>query len=416
MNLNAPPDARVICTIGMHRSGTSLVARMVNLLGVQLGPDPRVVTAGDDNPKGYWEYRPFVDINDAILDRFGGRWDQPPALPPSWASDPRLDDLRSHARDLIAKDFSATPLWGWKDPRACLTLPFWQDVIGPMRYVICLRNPCAVAASLTHRDGRRRENAEWLWLAHMQAALADTSGQPRLFVSYEDLLEDWRPDLRRMAAFIGHPERAEDPRVHEAVAAFLEQEMCHHHPSMEDLARDERMSFQTLGLAFALRGYARPLETPFNDAIGPDADATIPERAGQSLHRALDLLAARAIEAWDQPDAVTAGAPDAAHETPLASSDAQPARLHSRASLVSALHTTTVERDVRTREYQAAMQALDEIHASCSWRLVIFARGIIVDLLPAGTRRRRAFHAVLSRVTKRLTSTRRRRVVDLPVA
>ena len=36
---------------------------------------------------------------------------------------------------------AAAPVWGWKDPRTCLTLPFWQDVIGSIRYVICIRNP-----------------------------------------------------------------------------------------------------------------------------------------------------------------------------------------------------------------------------------------------------------------------------------
>jgi hypothetical protein len=111
-----PPDARahatVVCVLGMHRSGTSLVARMLNLLGVHLGPDPRVLTSGKDNPTGYWEYRPFVDINDAILERFGGQWDQPPAFPSSWPGDERLVDLREKARELLTTDFAAPPLWG----------------------------------------------------------------------------------------------------------------------------------------------------------------------------------------------------------------------------------------------------------------------------------------------------------------
>ena len=84
MDVTGPPQARVICTLGMHRSGTSLVARLLSLLGVHLGPDERVLTAGEDNPKGYWEHRSFVDLNDEILARFGGRWDQAPAWPASW--------------------------------------------------------------------------------------------------------------------------------------------------------------------------------------------------------------------------------------------------------------------------------------------------------------------------------------------
>lgn len=43
-----------------------------------------------------------------------------------------------------------------------------------------------------------------------------------MFVFYEDIIDDWVPELRRMAAFIGDPERADDPRVQEAVGEFLE--------------------------------------------------------------------------------------------------------------------------------------------------------------------------------------------------
>jgi hypothetical protein len=286
-------DARVICTVGMHRSGTSLVMRLVNLLGVHLGPDAHVLTSGADNPMGYWEYRPFVDINDAILASFGGRWEKPPVFPAGWQHDARLDDLKARARDLIAADFAAAPVWGWKDPRSCTTLPFWQDVIGPMRYIVCVRNPASVVASLMAREKATREHAEGLWLEHMQAALAATSGRPRLFVFYEDVLANWLEELRWIAAFIGSPERAADPRVHDAAAAFVRQDMCHHSFSMADLFGDQRLSGSTVGLAFALRGYARR-------PAGSPGDAVKLHRADPTVDAALDAFADRALRAWNQ--------------------------------------------------------------------------------------------------------------------
>jgi O-antigen biosynthesis protein len=244
----------------MHRSGTSLVSRLLNLLGVHLGPDHAVSKRGGDNPKGYWEHQSLVALNDEMLARFGGRWDEPPELPPSWTRDPRVEDLREAARHLLARDFAAEPLWGWKDPRTCLTLPFWQDLIGPMRYVVCVRNPAAVAASLARRNGMSFDRAERLWLLHVQASLAHTSGQPRMFVSYEDLVDDWRPALRRLAAFIGDPDPADDPRVHDAVSEFVEREMCHHRLSMEDVVGDARITFPTKAayLDLVLRGHLDP--------------------------------------------------------------------------------------------------------------------------------------------------------------
>jgi hypothetical protein len=330
---------RVICTVGMHRSGTSLVSRMLNLLGVHLGPDERLSGTGEDNRKGYWEHRAFVEINDEILARFGGRWDEPPAFSPAWPGDPRLLDLREKAGRLLAEDFAAAPLWGWKDPRTCLTLPFWQEVVGPMRYVMCIRNPRAVVASLTRRNGMSADQAQQLWLAHLQAGLAHTSGHPRMFVFYEDIIDDWRLALRSMAAFIGDPERGEDVRVHEAVGQFIDNEMCHHRGSLEDLAGDQRIAFPTTGLYLALRGHG----------------------AGRSTERTLDLIGARALETWDRTAAMDA------------------------------------ERDHLARvngEQSAAIialnAALQEIHTSRAWRLVLFYRRVVVHLLPAGTRRRRA--------------------------
>lgn len=425
---------RVICTIGVHRSGTSLVSRLVNLLGVDLGPAPRVVTAGEDNPTGYWEYRPFVDINDDLLQRFGGHWDQPPTLPSSWVDDPRLDDLKEKARKLVATDFSGAPLWGWKDPRACVTLPFWQDVIGPMRYVICVRNPSAVVASLTSRDGRGRGNAEHLWLTHMRALLADTSGQPRLFVSYEDLLEDWRPELRRLAAFIGTPERAEDPRVHEAVSAFLARELCHHHVTMEALANDEEMSFETIGLAFALRAYVgrRDADTADTDAVAPMTfddmidviDMIDPDPSRRRAQQALDRFATRALDSWTRTMALTA-----AHysQTRTAASTSETASARAMvnamtnvpgnviANVTTASSTVIAGRYVHLREHQAVVQALEEIHASRAWRLVTVLHDISMRLLPAGSRRQRVLHSALSSITKRLAALRGPRAVDRPV-
>lgn len=376
---------QVICTLGMHRSGTSLVSRILNLLGVYLGTHESVSGTGEDNPKGYWEHHPLTLLNDEILARFGGRWDEPPAFPPSWPRDPRLGDLREKARQLLTEDFAAEPLWGWKDPRTCLTIPFWQDLIGSLRYVMCVRNPGAVVASLSRRNGMSSEKAERLWLTHVQSSLACTSGQPRMFVFYEDIINDWAPELRRMAAFIGRPERGEDPRVHASVGEFLEKELCHHRMSMEDLASNQRISFATTGLYLTLRGHA-PRDPPVDDAFRLDG-------AGRSVQKTLDLIGARALETCDRTVAMAAECHElAAREKRL---------LQSLAILESDLRSMTLERDGQARESEAALQALQEIHESCAWRLVTFSRHVIVGLLPAGTRRRRVFNTVLRRITLR---------------
>jgi hypothetical protein len=279
---------RPTCILGMHRSGTSFAARLVNLLGIDLGPESIHFKPTPDNPKGYWEHSGIVAINDEILQRLGGRWDHLPVRDDGWVRDPGLDDLRERARHLIATDFSPRGRWGWKDPRTCITLPFWRDIVGGMQYVLVVRNPCAVIASLSRRDGMSYEQAEALWLQHVSASLSNTAGERRLFVFYDDFLRETPRELQRLAMFLGVPVRTTDPSVLTAATEFVEPDLCHHRMSLEDAAVDRRLSFVTKGLYLALRGHA--IRSP--DSVWSDAPHS------RSVHRALDALGAGASDAW----------------------------------------------------------------------------------------------------------------------
>src|SRR5688500_5157664 len=99
----------------MHRSGTSMLARMLNLCGLDLGREEDLYPAEPDNPEGFWEHIRIVTINDAILERFNGAWDSPPVLPANWETSPSLEDLRQQAKEVMA-EFKGGGPWGWKDP------------------------------------------------------------------------------------------------------------------------------------------------------------------------------------------------------------------------------------------------------------------------------------------------------------
>src|SRR6185436_11135917 len=135
----------IICVLGMHRSGTSVVSKMLSLLGAYLGPEHRTMLPSADNPKGFWEHTGFVDINDEILTRFGGDWHNPPDFPDAWATLPQLEDLRKRAAEIIDREFRDAAVWSWKDPRTCLTIPFWQQILPEMQYLVCVRDPVSVA-------------------------------------------------------------------------------------------------------------------------------------------------------------------------------------------------------------------------------------------------------------------------------
>ena len=126
----APPvlDRPGVIVTGMHRSGTSSVARVINLLGFDLGSG-ELMPALPSNPAGHWEPLAVVQLDDAIVDQLGGDWAAPPPLEAaasmrSLASSP----FGSRAREIMTGDFPGSG-WVWKDPRAALLLPFWFDIV-----------------------------------------------------------------------------------------------------------------------------------------------------------------------------------------------------------------------------------------------------------------------------------------------
>lgn len=133
----------------MHRAGTSVLAHLLSTLGVNMGERFRAPDV--HNPDGYFEDLDFRDLNQKILAAANGTWYQPPS------ADAIIDTVGTLDQDialLIARKNHG--LWGFKDPRTCLTIP----VIAPalprtVRYINLTRNREAVVRSLMKRAALR---------------------------------------------------------------------------------------------------------------------------------------------------------------------------------------------------------------------------------------------------------------------
>ena len=90
----------------------------------------------------------------------------------------------------------------WKDPRLCLLLPLWRQVLPePVRAVLVLRHPYEVAASLSARDGVPWAWSIALWETYVRRATHDLEGLPVYVLSYADLLADTTRVLDGMIDF-----------------------------------------------------------------------------------------------------------------------------------------------------------------------------------------------------------------------
>ncbi|MFQ5544281.1 MAG: sulfotransferase, partial [Nitrospiria bacterium] len=233
-------ESDVICIIGMHRSGTSMVARLLNLCGLDIGPPEHFLEPNESNPLGYFENKDFTyKIDDALLNFLGGSWDNPPPFNKGWKQAASLAPIFEEARKLI-KSFSTSQRWGWKDPRATILLPFWKSLIPNLRFVICIRSPVEVAKSLLQRDKMHIDRGVYLWHHYMHTAIQDTEGCPRMFVFYEDFFKDASLQVKRLAAFCGLRVPDKPSALHKAISKKLK----HHKSETLELLNDNSLIAQ----------------------------------------------------------------------------------------------------------------------------------------------------------------------------
>ena len=186
---------------GMHRSGTSLLARMLNQLGMYLGPEEKMMPAAKDNPEGFWENLDFVKLNNQLLEHFAGAWDLVPELPEKWFDLAELQPLFEQAQNII-QQFSGHDFWGWKDPRNSITWPFWQKLLPEARFILMVRHPLEVARSLHKRNFFSLANGLHLWKKYnAHWVTAGATGQ-FLVVHYEALLSRPVAEIERIARWL----------------------------------------------------------------------------------------------------------------------------------------------------------------------------------------------------------------------
>jgi hypothetical protein len=196
-----------VCVAGMHRSGTSMVARLLGTLGMSLGLEKHLVAPQKDNPEGYFENGSMALFNDSLLAALGGGWDSPPEPDFSVLGQDSLEWFRARAKLLtaaIASTKSSSNVWGWKDPRNSLTLPFWHEVLPEMKVVVVVRDPGDVAYSLKQRGGyHTTELGLNLWHTYYERIFSSLAEKKFHVIRYESVFEQPDAEIERLGRFIG---------------------------------------------------------------------------------------------------------------------------------------------------------------------------------------------------------------------
>lgn len=185
----SPDDPTLsVLVMGMHRSGTSAVAAVLNDAGISAGPSSELWPPMPDNPRFYGERPDIGGFNERLLAALGWTWDAPAPAPDP--SPPRCDEQVAEGRRLL-KGLLGGSLRLLKDPRISVLLPWWRRMtLDRFVAIVPVRRPDEVAWSLAVRDALPHDLAIALWLAYHRHMAAGLEGLPVIVVDYDALTTD----------------------------------------------------------------------------------------------------------------------------------------------------------------------------------------------------------------------------------
>ena len=138
-------SSRTLIIAGMHRSGTSLITNWLHHCGLQVGE----TLLGPDigNKEGHFEDEEFLKMHEEILVGNG-------LVPSGLVHDKQLQISEYQLEKLKAiigikeKRFDQ---WGWKEPRTCLFLDTYRELLPDAKYLVIIRDYESVVNSLLKR-------------------------------------------------------------------------------------------------------------------------------------------------------------------------------------------------------------------------------------------------------------------------
>jgi hypothetical protein len=187
-----PTNKVCVVVAGMHRSGTSAMSGILNLLGLNLGRS--IMPPKEDNEGGFYENMRIWEANNRLLDAVNSSWDGVFPVHDGARTKDGYRAYRSEIESILSSDFDDSHIILVKDPRLNPFFTLFSDILTSrgytLRFVLIVRNPLEVAVSLEKRDGFTFEKSILLWLYHNLEAEFQTRPFRRVVAPYAGLVSD----------------------------------------------------------------------------------------------------------------------------------------------------------------------------------------------------------------------------------
>lgn len=149
--MNERPEQPLLI-LGMHRSGTSYLARLMQSLGVFIGDE--LVGPKKGNPRGHFEALPMLEFHQKLIaariDESRRAFDDGMLAQKPLSGD--YSEAEKEEAFHLVEAMRRPGHWGWKEPRTSLFLDLWTQLLPSARAVIVYRHPLEVHQSMLRRE------------------------------------------------------------------------------------------------------------------------------------------------------------------------------------------------------------------------------------------------------------------------
>ena len=230
--------------LGMHRSGTSALAGVLNIMGLEVGSD--LMPKTEMNPKGYFENLLSYRLNEKILYENKSAWDdchfKLNKIPKE-----KINTYKQEIKNIIEGEFRYAEKFLIKDPRICILFPIWQSACLELdlaiKIIIPHRSPIEIANSLKKRNAFSYEKSLILWLHHFLTAEYLSRKHERLFISFDELLNETKKTVDKLYTFV---DLGEEKRVRPSINQFLDKKTKHNNNSIDNFTTETPEFLQRL--------------------------------------------------------------------------------------------------------------------------------------------------------------------------
>jgi len=203
----------------MHRSGSSLLAGMLAKNGFDVGPAEELLAPKPDNPKGFWERKDVIELNERII---GGEHNS--HLVPRLERESELSKELQKCIEDLAGELSNNSVTLLKDPRFCITLKYWMPYLDNPKIVFLHRDPMEVAKSLNKRQSYPIIGGLALWEFYNAAAVAQCANINTHYICFNELIAEPKKVLENICHWY-YPMNSE---LQDIVVDHFDQKLVHH--------------------------------------------------------------------------------------------------------------------------------------------------------------------------------------------